>query len=117
MLQLRSRDEVASADAGWLKARHHFAIGPYGNPAHKPVGNSSFSNDDEIERCAFHSDGSDAGQGKGVLATRTSAPATVTAGASMRMTRHLATSTPDRAATSAAATAPPVAINHHAWKR
>jgi hypothetical protein len=30
------------------------------------------------------------------------------------MTRHLATSTPDKAATSAAATAPPVAINNHA---
>ena len=48
MLQLRSRDEVASADAGWLRARHHFAIGPYGNPAHKPVGNLIVFNDDEI---------------------------------------------------------------------
>ncbi len=48
MLQLRSRDEVASADAGWLRARHHFAIGPYGNPAHKPVGNLIVLNDDEI---------------------------------------------------------------------
>ncbi len=67
-------------------------------------------------RCAFHSDGSDAGQGEGVLTIRTSAPTTVTAGASMRMTRHLATSTPERAATRVAATAPPVAINNHAWK-
>jgi hypothetical protein len=64
----------------------------------------------------LHSDGSDAAQGEGVLATRTSDPTTVTAGASMRMTRHLATSTPDRAATRVAATAPPVAINNHAWK-
>ena len=48
MFQLRSRDEVASADAGWLRARHHFAIGPYGNPAHKPVGNLIVLNDDEI---------------------------------------------------------------------
>ena len=48
MLQLRSRDGVACADAGWLKAKHHFAIGPYGNPAHKPVGNLIVHNDDEI---------------------------------------------------------------------
>ena len=32
MPQLRSRDEVAGADTAWLKARHHFVIGPYGNP-------------------------------------------------------------------------------------
>ncbi len=49
MLQLRSRDEIARADAGWLRARHHFAIGPYGNPAHKPVGNLIVLNDDEIQ--------------------------------------------------------------------
>ena len=49
MLQLRSRDEIARADAGWLRARHHFAIGPYGNPAHKPVGNLIVFNDDEIK--------------------------------------------------------------------
>jgi quercetin 2,3-dioxygenase len=48
VLQLRSRDEVGSADAGWLRARHHFAIGPYGNPAHKPVGNLIVLNDDQI---------------------------------------------------------------------
>ena len=47
MLQLRSRDEV-SADAGWLRARHHFTIGPYGNPVHRPVGNLIVLNDDEI---------------------------------------------------------------------
>ncbi len=49
MFQLRSRDEVTSADAGWLRARCHFAIGPYGNPAHKPVGHLIVLNDDEIE--------------------------------------------------------------------
>jgi quercetin 2,3-dioxygenase len=48
VLQLKSFGETASADAGWLRARHHFAIGPYGNPAHKPVGNLIVLNDDEI---------------------------------------------------------------------
>ena len=48
MLQLKSLGEIASADAGWLRARHHFAIGPYGNAAHKPVGNLIVLNDDEI---------------------------------------------------------------------
>lgn len=48
LFQLRSRDEVANADTGWLGARHHFAIGPYGNPAHKPVGHLIVFNDDEI---------------------------------------------------------------------
>jgi len=48
VLQLKSLGEIASADAGWLRARHHFAIGPYGNAAHKPVGNLIVLNDDEI---------------------------------------------------------------------
>jgi quercetin 2,3-dioxygenase len=48
VLQLKSLSEIAGADAGWLRARHHFAIGPYGNPAHKPVGNLIVLNDDEI---------------------------------------------------------------------
>jgi len=47
--------------------------------------------------------------------TRTSDPTTVTAGASMRVTRHLATSTPERAATTVTATTPPVAMSSHAW--
>lgn len=38
MLRLKAFDEITGADAGWLKAKHHFAIGPYGNPAHKPIG-------------------------------------------------------------------------------
>src|SRR6266850_321119 len=47
--------------------------------------------------------------------TRNSDPRTVTVGASMRMTRHLATSTPDRAATRVTATTPAVAMSSHAW--
>jgi hypothetical protein len=41
---------------------------------------------------------------------------TVTAGASMRVTRHLATSTPDRAATRVMATTLAVATSNHPWK-
>ena len=48
MLQLKSLNEIKGADAGWLKARHHFAIGSYGNPDHKPIGNLIVFNDDEI---------------------------------------------------------------------
>ena len=48
MLQLKSLSEIAGVDAGWLTARHHFAIGPYGNAAHKSVGNLIVLNDDEI---------------------------------------------------------------------
>ena len=48
MLRLKSFEEISGFDAGWLKAKHHFAIGPYGNPAHKAVGNLIVLNDDEI---------------------------------------------------------------------
>jgi len=48
MLKLKSFDDISGVDAGWLKAKHHFAIGPYGNPAHKAVGNLIVLNDDEI---------------------------------------------------------------------
>lgn len=48
MLQLKSLDDIKGADAGWLKAKHHFAIGPYGNPKHTPVGNLIVFNDDVI---------------------------------------------------------------------
>ena len=48
MLQLKPFHEISGADAGWLKAKHHFAIGPYGNPAHKPIGNLIVLNDDEV---------------------------------------------------------------------
>lgn len=43
MLKLKPFEELSGVDAGWLRAKHHFAIGPYGNPAHKAVGNLSFS--------------------------------------------------------------------------
>jgi len=48
MLQLKSFEDISGFDAGWLKAKHHFALGPYGNPAHKAVGNLIVLNDDEI---------------------------------------------------------------------
>jgi redox-sensitive bicupin YhaK (pirin superfamily) len=48
MLRLKSFDDISGVDAGWLKAKHHFAIGPYGNPAHQAVGNLIVFNDDEI---------------------------------------------------------------------
>jgi redox-sensitive bicupin YhaK (pirin superfamily) len=48
MLYRRSFGDISGLDAGWLQAKHHFAIGPYGNPAHKAVGNLIVLNDDEI---------------------------------------------------------------------
>ena len=48
MLQLKTFDEIAGVDAGWLKAKHHFAIDGHGNPAHRPLGNLIVLNDDEI---------------------------------------------------------------------
>jgi redox-sensitive bicupin YhaK (pirin superfamily) len=48
VLELKSLRDIASADTWWLRARHHFAIGPYGNPGHKPLGNLIVLNDDEI---------------------------------------------------------------------
>lgn len=48
MLKLKPFEELSGVDAGWLRAKHHFAIGPYGNPAHKAVGNLIVLNDDEI---------------------------------------------------------------------
>jgi redox-sensitive bicupin YhaK (pirin superfamily) len=48
VLYLRSFGDISGLDAGWLQAKHHFAIGPYGNPAHKAVGNLIVLNDDEI---------------------------------------------------------------------
>ena len=48
MLELKSLDDIAGADMGWLKAKHHFAIGRFGNPEHKPVGNLYVLNDDEV---------------------------------------------------------------------
>jgi redox-sensitive bicupin YhaK (pirin superfamily) len=48
MLQHKAHADIFGADIGWLKARHHFAIGIHGNPAHRPVGNLFVLNDDEI---------------------------------------------------------------------
>ena len=48
MLRHKSFEAISGLDGGWLKAKHHFAMGPYGNPAHKPVGNLFVLNDDEI---------------------------------------------------------------------
>src|SRR5579863_5072437 len=48
MLKLRSFEDIGDLDAGWLRAKHHFAIGPYGNPDHKAVGNLIVFNDDEV---------------------------------------------------------------------
>jgi redox-sensitive bicupin YhaK (pirin superfamily) len=48
MLRRKSFAEISGFDGGWLKAKHHFVMGPYGNPAHKPVGNLIVLNDDEI---------------------------------------------------------------------
>jgi redox-sensitive bicupin YhaK (pirin superfamily) len=48
MLRRKPVEEISGVDAGWLKAKHHFAMGPYGNPSHKPVGNLIVLNDDEI---------------------------------------------------------------------
>ena len=39
MIEHRRIDEIGGTELDWLKAKHHFALGPYGNPAHKPVGN------------------------------------------------------------------------------
>jgi len=48
MLKLKAFDEIRGADTGWLRAKHHFAIGAYGNPVHQPIGNLIVFNDDEI---------------------------------------------------------------------
>ena len=48
MLRRKSFEDISGFDGGWLKAKHHFAMGPYGNPTHKAVGNLFVLNDDEI---------------------------------------------------------------------
>ena len=48
MIEHKSLSDIAGAETGWLKAKHHFAIGRFGNPAHKPVGSLYVLNDDEI---------------------------------------------------------------------
>jgi redox-sensitive bicupin YhaK (pirin superfamily) len=48
MIEHRPAAELGGGDLGWLKARHHFAIGGYGNPAHKALGDLIVWTDDEI---------------------------------------------------------------------
>ena len=48
MIELRPKAELGGSDIGWLKALHHFRIGEYGNPEHKPIGSLIVWNDDEI---------------------------------------------------------------------
>jgi redox-sensitive bicupin YhaK (pirin superfamily) len=48
MIQLKPLKHIAGAKNGWLKARHHFAIGQHGNPAHLRIGSLYVFNDDEI---------------------------------------------------------------------
>ena len=48
MLQTRSSSTLDGGDFGWLKAKHHFAVGLAGNPANKPLGALVVWNDDEI---------------------------------------------------------------------
>src|ERR1700743_351560 len=48
MIEHRELSQIGGGDLGGLKGKHHFAIGPYGNPAHLPLGNLYVLNDDEI---------------------------------------------------------------------
>jgi hypothetical protein len=48
MLQSRPSTTLDGADLGWLKATHHFAVSPDGNPANRPLGALVVWNDDEI---------------------------------------------------------------------
>jgi len=48
MLQVRSSPTLDGGDFGWLKAKHHFAVTPGGNPANRPLGALVVWNDDEI---------------------------------------------------------------------
>jgi len=48
MIEHRSINDIGGTQLEWLRAKHHFAIGPYGNPVHTPLGNLYVWNDDEI---------------------------------------------------------------------
>jgi quercetin 2,3-dioxygenase len=48
MLQTRPSSTLDGGDFGWLKAKHHFAVSPSGNPANRPLGALVVWNDDEI---------------------------------------------------------------------
>jgi hypothetical protein len=38
MIELKLYAEIGRVDAGWIRAKHHFAIKHYGNSGHGPVG-------------------------------------------------------------------------------
>ena len=48
MIEIRRIEEIGGTETEWLRAKHHFALGSYGNPAHRPLGNLYALNDDEI---------------------------------------------------------------------
>jgi quercetin 2,3-dioxygenase len=48
MLQARPSSTLDGGDFGWLKAKHHFAVSPDGNPVNGPFGALVVWNDDEI---------------------------------------------------------------------
>jgi redox-sensitive bicupin YhaK (pirin superfamily) len=48
VLEPRRLSDLGGADLGWLKTRHHFAFGGFGNPTHRSVGNLVAWADDEI---------------------------------------------------------------------
>jgi quercetin 2,3-dioxygenase len=48
VIEVKQLRDIAGAENGWLKAKHHFAIGTYGNPVHLRIGSVYVFNDDEI---------------------------------------------------------------------
>ncbi len=48
MLKVRPSRTLDGGNFGWLKAKHHFIVGPEGNPANEPLGSLVVWNDDEI---------------------------------------------------------------------
>jgi quercetin 2,3-dioxygenase len=48
MVEHRIFSEIGGTTRDWLKAKHHFAIGKHGNPAHHPAGVLYVWNDDEV---------------------------------------------------------------------
>jgi len=48
MLKVRPSRTLDGGDFGWLKAKHHFIVGPEGNPANEPLGSLVVWNDDEV---------------------------------------------------------------------
>src|SRR5258708_30923300 len=48
MIERRPFNELMGAERGWLKAKHHFSFGEYGDPARMGWGSLRIWNDDEI---------------------------------------------------------------------